>query len=196
MESWDLLAGSLLKENRLKAGLTQRALARQAGIAQSEIARIEGGKIQPSLPVLGRLLDSIGLQLQISTTLLDNRFTAAKIAASVAAELPDEDRAFRSALVLSDDLAAVTPVRLQELVVEPPPLTHNDRFDALIAAIVEDACVRAQVGPPRWVDDQDRKTDDWLVSGIEALADEARKETPPAFARHGVFVLEGELTGV
>lgn len=170
-QDWERLAAELLRESRRKAGLSQRALAARAGVAQSEIARIETGRIQPSLPVIGRLLDAAGVHVEVHALLVDERLSATMIAASVSSELKagEEERAFRTCLVLVDDLAAVTVPRLQELVADAPAATGEARYDALIAGIVEEACGRASIEAPSWVNDPWRTTSEWLVSGVPAL---------------------------
>jgi transcriptional regulator with XRE-family HTH domain len=49
-------AAALLLQARTQAGLSQRALARRAGTAQSVVARIEGGQTSPTWETLERLL--------------------------------------------------------------------------------------------------------------------------------------------
>ena len=56
-------AADLIRDARLRAGLTQRALARRAGTAQSVIARIENGTTSPAWDTLVRLLDAAGFTL-------------------------------------------------------------------------------------------------------------------------------------
>jgi transcriptional regulator with XRE-family HTH domain len=58
-------AWALLREARAQAKLSQRALAERAGVAQSEIARIESGRQQPSLERLAHLLRSAGFDLRM-----------------------------------------------------------------------------------------------------------------------------------
>lgn len=58
------VAGGLVLMAREEAGLSQRELADRAGVAQSEIARIEIGKREPSLPVLQRILAGAGVELR------------------------------------------------------------------------------------------------------------------------------------
>src|SRR5258705_1890829 len=56
-------AATLLREARTRAGLSQRALARRAGTAQSVIARIERGQASPTWETLERLLDAAGVDM-------------------------------------------------------------------------------------------------------------------------------------
>jgi predicted transcriptional regulator len=49
-----------LRELRRRAGLTQKQLASRAGVSQALIARIEAGKVDPSLSTLRRILAALG----------------------------------------------------------------------------------------------------------------------------------------
>ncbi|MBA2438332.1 MAG: helix-turn-helix transcriptional regulator [Acidimicrobiia bacterium] len=55
-----------LRHARRAAGLTQRELARRAGVPQSTVARIEGGDHQPLVSTLDRLLQACGRSLDVS----------------------------------------------------------------------------------------------------------------------------------
>ena len=52
----------LLKER----GLSQKELAAQAGISQSDLSRIEQGIANPSVATLGRIAEALGAELRIS----------------------------------------------------------------------------------------------------------------------------------
>jgi transcriptional regulator with XRE-family HTH domain len=60
-----MAAWALLREARALAGLSQRALAARAGVAQSELARIESGRQEPSFARLEQLLRAAGYDLRI-----------------------------------------------------------------------------------------------------------------------------------
>lgn len=60
-----MAAWALLREARELAGLSQRALAERAGVAQSEIARIEAGRQEPGFARLEQLLRAAGYDLRI-----------------------------------------------------------------------------------------------------------------------------------
>lgn len=57
-------AATLLRQARTRAGLSQRALARRAGTAQSVVARIEAGQTSPTWETLERLLAAAGVELR------------------------------------------------------------------------------------------------------------------------------------
>jgi len=50
---------------RLKHGLTQRDIAREAGTTQSAIARFESGRSNPTLAFASRLSRAVGARLEI-----------------------------------------------------------------------------------------------------------------------------------
>jgi transcriptional regulator with XRE-family HTH domain len=50
---------------RNRAGLTQIELARKMGTTQPAVARMEGGRVQPSLRTLQRLAEATGSKLTI-----------------------------------------------------------------------------------------------------------------------------------
>jgi predicted transcriptional regulator len=54
-----------LRHARRRAGLTQRALARLAGVPQPAIARIERGGVSPRVATLDRLLEATGHALEV-----------------------------------------------------------------------------------------------------------------------------------
>jgi transcriptional regulator with XRE-family HTH domain len=65
------LSGQLLREARLRAGLTQRTIAARAGVSQPTVARIERGDLIPSLERLVGLIRACGFDLDIRVTDLD-----------------------------------------------------------------------------------------------------------------------------
>src|SRR2546426_7223996 len=58
-------AWALVREARARAQLSQRALAERAGLAQSEIARIESGRQEPSFARLEQLVRGAGYDLRV-----------------------------------------------------------------------------------------------------------------------------------
>jgi transcriptional regulator with XRE-family HTH domain len=58
-----MVSADLLREARLRAGLTQAELAVKANTARSQISRYERGEVLPSLEALRRLIRACGLEL-------------------------------------------------------------------------------------------------------------------------------------
>jgi transcriptional regulator with XRE-family HTH domain len=54
----------ILRARRKFLGLTQRSLARQLGIAASHVTFIESGRRKPSLKLVARIADALGLDRQ------------------------------------------------------------------------------------------------------------------------------------
>ena len=64
-------AYTICREARRAAGLTQRELAERTGISPSSIARIERGRMEPTLDLLERLVEGCGQELRIQVTDID-----------------------------------------------------------------------------------------------------------------------------
>lgn len=60
---------TILRLARVKAGFSQRELARRASVPQSTIARIETGEIDPRNSTLDRLLAECGYSLELEQRL-------------------------------------------------------------------------------------------------------------------------------
>jgi transcriptional regulator with XRE-family HTH domain len=67
-----VISGDLLREARLRAGLTQRELARRAGTTQPAIARWESGGVLPSFERLRELVRACGLELTVGLATYDD----------------------------------------------------------------------------------------------------------------------------
>ncbi len=59
----EMSLGDRLRTARLRSGLSQRALAKKAGIGNATVSLIEGDRINPSVSALKRILDAIDMPL-------------------------------------------------------------------------------------------------------------------------------------
>ncbi len=71
-----MISGDLIREARLRAGLTQRELARRAGTTQPAIARWESGEVLPSFERLREVLRACGLDLWFRVVNADDSYRA------------------------------------------------------------------------------------------------------------------------
>lgn len=71
------VARDLLRLARVKAGLTQAALAERAGVSQALVSAYENGRRQPTVPTLLRLLEAAGFDLRVHLEPPDKQARAA-----------------------------------------------------------------------------------------------------------------------
>lgn len=67
-----LSIGSLIKLIRQHMGMSQKALAKRAGVPQSTVSRIEQGQRDASLSTLTKILDALSCDLVISPVLRES----------------------------------------------------------------------------------------------------------------------------
>jgi hypothetical protein len=67
-----MIGGELVREARLRAGLSQRALADRAGTSQPAIARLEAGRVSPPLDRVEELLRLCGFQMIVELAPYDD----------------------------------------------------------------------------------------------------------------------------
>src|SRR5579862_3370289 len=191
---WETLASDTLREVRRRRGLSQRGLARVTGIPQSTISEIESGQRQPTLPLLGRIVEGTGRPVELRLV-AEHRFSATSVARRMAralqGELPPEindtraareDAALRSVLDLRDALLRLPPEEAMTLIADRPVLSGDRRFEALLAAVVEDVCARLGVSPPFWTQESERSVRPfWYLSDTKGLHWWELSTSPGAF---------------
>ena len=69
-----MISADLLREARLRAGLTQAELGRRVRRSQSQIARWERGDVKPSLETLRDLIRACGLELTFRLANYDDSY--------------------------------------------------------------------------------------------------------------------------
>jgi transcriptional regulator with XRE-family HTH domain len=69
-----VISGDILREARLRAGLTQKQLATRAKTSQSAVARWESGDVVPSFERLRELVRACGLELTYGLANYDDSY--------------------------------------------------------------------------------------------------------------------------
>ena len=69
-----MISADLLREARLRAGLSQAQLGRRVKRSQSQIARWERGDVKPSLETLRELIRACGLELTFGLANYDDSY--------------------------------------------------------------------------------------------------------------------------
>lgn len=191
----------LLKGMRKAAGLSQEELAGRAGTSQPTLAVYEAGRAEPRLATLERLAAAADFDLSVEARAKVRRgaLPIAAAAEDVALLLrgKGDGPAWRRLLDFVDDFRG-SPVPGKRWLVEDSPGSCGDRrFDGAMAALVELLCTEADLGYPPWTDEPERFAEPWwFVSGLTGFEAMALRDSPIAFARHGVFVNEGAFDRV
>ncbi len=189
-------ASGILRSTRTSNGLSQRALAKAARVRQPGVAAVESGSEDATVSRLEHLLNELGSQL----TVLPSRrrpVWAAGEAIRRALDANDERSAWREVIQLNDDLREADRATCVALAIAPPGHTGDSRFDALIAAVTDSALVDARLPRPEWLDEDAWSLNDpWDVEEIPSLRKAARKATPPAIRRHGIFLDRAVLASI
>lgn len=185
---------------RRERGLTQADVAERLGTSQPVIARLEAGGRDPRLSTLERYARVVGADLDVRTA-GPPRGLAAGLADRVRERLGRSESAtttFREVVQFIDDARAVPVEDLRDAVDQEALSTGDRRWDAVVAAAVDWVCSTQDVTPPRWTSAARWRVPapGWVVSPHERLHAVIRAETPPEFARHGVYVDQASLVSV
>ncbi|MHB1614758.1 MAG: helix-turn-helix domain-containing protein [Actinomycetes bacterium] len=189
-------ASSLLRTARHARGVSQRELARAAHVSQPGIAAVESGAHDTTLDRLDLLLVPLGQRVSLLPTRARPVWQVA-VDLRAALEASDEKRAWREIVQCSDDLARETHATRVALAVTQPLPVGDSRYDAVLAAVTDYHLSRDGLPRPVWLDlPEYQLAEPWDVEEVPSLRDRARSDTPPAIARHGVFLAAAELASV
>jgi len=189
-------SADLLLEARRRSGLTQVQMARIAKTTQSAIAAYEAGKREPTVPVLRRMLAATGHNLLIAFEADENIYRLADLAHDIRkTSKKNTERRLRLVFEFLREANETHALSLR-LAVEPEA-TGDRRFDALLAAVGEDLCVRRGVTPPIWVFADWRFLNEaWWVSNLKSARAQALVNAPASYRRRGVMIDRRDLVGV
>jgi transcriptional regulator with XRE-family HTH domain len=176
-------------------------------VPQPTIAEIEAGRREPSISLLSRLAEATGHEVKLELRPLHPRSAVAtanrvrdRLSGSAGegwSQALRQDGALRAVLDLRDALGSATARDFARLVEAPPSLTGDTRWDAFIAAVVEDESATRDSAPPRWTNEGSRFVRPlWYLSDNKALHSWELATAPGAFVRHGVLAAKDELESV
>ena len=182
---------------RRKNGLTLREVARSGGTSEPNVSAYERGAKRPSARTLERLVAVIEAGAD-SPVHRGQLLTASATAAALRQGL-------RLGWSTADLLRLVREMRSNAtLVAEPadraaffaaPSTTGDPRWDAMLAASVEDLCLRHGLDPPAWTIGHALPTF-WFVGSSHSLDAYVFARTPISMQVRGVMVDPADLEAV
>ena len=190
------MRSSILEAARKSRGASQVALARKARTYQANISLIESGDTDPGLSTIEQCLSPLGFRLIAIPT---NKPTVAEFALTIGQSVQDKkfSRVFRLMIQLSDTLDCVEPEICVALCASPAPTTGDERYDALLAGVVEYSLSKRRLPVPQWVCEEKRVLPKrWVVDQYATDLSAVAKVTPRAFLKHNVVIDEREFASV
>jgi transcriptional regulator with XRE-family HTH domain len=182
---------NLVSGARTSAGLTMRALAARADVATSTIARIEVGKVDPTVGMLARLLLAAGRELELVT----HRSPGPEIAdlADAWSRGPRGDRPDWTRLRAFLDKLALHPEQKGPATLRKPAPSGSAVLDTLLAGIAEKTCDDAGLPRPTWARHVPGLPEAWATPGTPAMQEAIKAATPLQLAERGLSIDERSL---
>lgn len=189
-----------MREARAAAGLSVRGLAARSAVSASTVARIESGRMDPTVGTLSRILAAAGRELVLTCAEAGatakgsptHRLRLADLSGAWRptswGEEPDWTR-FRALL----DLLAANPSDVAGTIRKRPEPSGSGVIDALIAGIAEKLADDARIARPAWTGLVPAVEHSWAVPGTARMLARRRDATPPQLALRGLTVDEGSL---
>lgn len=117
--------------------------------------------------------------------------TLAELAGWLAAEA-DEDVQWKLVWEFMEEYRWEPQDRQPPLVEAEPPLTGDERWDTLLAALAEHLNARHDLAPPDWAEFRVLRTP-WFPTPLPVLRIDALVTAPAAFRKHGVYISAHDL---
>ena len=181
----------MVRDARTSAGLTIRALAARADVATSTIARIEAGKVDPTVGMLARLLSAAGRQLELGTY----RTPGPEIAdlSDAWSRRPLGDRPDWTRLRTFLDQLARHPEQRGPATLRRPAPSGSAVLDTLLAGIAEKITDDSGLPRPMWARAVPPLTEPWVTPGTPGMREAIAAATPRQLARRGLSIDERSL---
>ena len=187
---------SILEVARKSKGISQTELALLSHGYQPNISQIERAETDPGIETLEKYLKAIDfsiLPLPTRTPIV------AEFALKISSALSQgsHEKAFRIFLNLNDRLGEAKPEICVALCITPAPLVGDQKFDALIAGLVDYHLSRRKLPIADWVKDPVRSLKSkWLVDSYDPHPENVEKRTPKPFLKRNILLSESELQSV
>lgn len=189
-------AGELVRNLRLKRGLTQQQLAERAGVSRKFVTEFEAGHERAELGKSLSLLRAVGAQLQTHETsspmedALEETLRAFRTEAGTGAP----DFAIR---LLAKAIAYVEQIGPRATVIAKPQNTDSGEWEKLYRAAMRYGFRRTGIEPPAWTHPSPLQ-DPWYPAApsTDRYAEMTRRQTPPELAEANIFLREKSLSSV
>ena len=179
----------ILKLARQKNGLSQRVLARRAGISFKGLQLMEQQDHDLKMSTLKKLAVALGLPGTGPGNVLTRYFTLNPDSVESTSWKILESGPGSWRIHLMDFVDAFRRSREVALIESAPVDALDHEYRCLITSTVERLCSEIHCEIPHWCAGIDGLKKPWFVSGMENLKAAALQESPAVFRKRNIFVL-------
>jgi len=182
---------TLLRETRLKAELSIRALGKRAGVSPSTISRIETRQMDPTVGMLTQLLESAGRGLELA--IADAPAPRLSALTNAWESSARGDRVDWTRLRAFLDYLTLNPEHVAGAIQATPRPSGSALLDNLLAGIAETLADEHAIARPTWTSQVPPLSDSWTTPGTPRTKEAARAATPAALAARGMTLARTSL---
>lgn len=176
---------------RKRLGLSEQALSSRAGVSRLTVRQVEKEGSNPRLQTMSEVAEALERNLLVlMLPLQEPRVENSTVVASMQVCREGFDSWPLYFMSIVDDFRKSLDPRLLLL----PPVSQLDRkLTALLASIVLALCEESQMSPPSWAKRSYFLAEPWFVSETQSLKALALRDSPLAFRKNNIFVLDNFL---
>ena len=179
---------------RRGAGLSERELARKAGLSRMTLRNLESGIRDSRLSSLAAVAAGLGRRVELVFSSEDSLSAASTVGVTFRTCGDGEGSWKTHFMDLVDEFRRTRDGRL--IALPPPAGILSARLQALLASIVFQLTRECGMDTPGWAKRVHFLPQPWFVSESEALKASALLESPLVFRRNNIFVLASFLERV
>ena len=168
--------------------LSEASLSESAGISRFTLRSVEAGNSSATLHSylqVGDSLDRETLLLSVNPNPFFSEYSTLGVCMKV--QMGNTESWKQHFFDLVDEFRRTLDPRLLLL---PPPSDFEQKPKALLSSIVFELCVEASMDVPKWAEHPTFLEKPWFLSDMENLMAMALLESPLAFRRNNIFVLD------
>lgn len=182
----------LLRQIRERSAISQRDFSKRAGLSYKTYQLVEGGGHDPRLSTLDKISKAAGYPKGAVTKAVEDLFAHAVDSVAVVSRMMAERGETGWNVPLFNFVDAFRRTKNVGLV-RDPPMCGPGKARALLASTVENLCAEVGTDVPVWAQAEPALASPWFPSRSENLKVSALKESPLAFRKRNIFVLENFL---
>ena len=175
--------------------VSQRHLARKAGVSYKAIQLIEAGH-DARLFTLNKIAEGLGYPRDEFLKYAERFFSALPSAVSVTGSCMAQERGKNWRIHFFDFVDAFRRNPREELILRPPTVSLKPPLMVLLTSTVETLCDEAGLSHPFWCTGVEPLAQPWFPSETENLKAMALIESPVHFRKRNIFVLKNFLERV